>query len=54
MRIRKDTGKCRILHTLRRALVGQKDTTPGIHDAFTERNDVVKRLEGDISTSGDS
>lgn len=37
---------------LRSALVGQEDTTPGIHDTLTERDNVVEHLNGDIVAGG--
>jgi hypothetical protein len=41
------------LRTLRLALVGQKDPTPGIHDALTERDDVVKHFHSYVGTGCD-
>lgn len=34
-----------ILLTLRRSLVGKEDTSPSIHDAFTERDNVVEHVK---------
>lgn len=39
-------------HTRRGALVGQKNTTPSIHDAFTERNNVVHHVVWEVGAGG--
>jgi len=40
--------------TGRSALVGQKDTTPGIHDTLTERNDVINHVVWEVRAGGDT
>lgn len=40
------------LDNLRGTLVRQENTTPGIHDTFTERDDVVERFKSNVGTGG--
>lgn len=39
---------------LRSTLVGQENTTPGIHDTFAERNHVLHGVSVDIVGKGDA
>ena len=38
--------------TRRSALVGQKNTTPSIHDALTERNNVIHHVVWEVGAGG--
>lgn len=40
------------LDDLRGTLVRQENTTPGIHDTFTKRDDVVERFKSNVGTGG--
>lgn len=40
--------------TRRSALVGQKNTTPSIHDAFTERNNIIHHVVWEVGAGGDA
>ena len=45
---------CQRIHTLSAGLHRTNDTTPRIHDALTQSNNIVEHLVGAIGTGGDS
>lgn len=42
-----------VVLTLLRPLVSNENSSPGIHDAFTKRNDVFQHVERDVRAGSD-